>query len=533
MAYREVGVAEMKEVLRVWLRGFGYRPVARMTGSDRKTVRRYAELAQELGVDRAGGEEQLTDELLGEMASRLQPGPACGGRGESWECCEEHRKDLQQWVNDGLRLTKVHDLLGRKKNGQVPYRTLHRFACEELGFGKKQTTIRVDDCDPGEELQLDFGRMGWLTDVVTGRRQVVWALIFTAVYSRHQYVWLTYRQRLEDVIAGFERAWDFFGGIFAVVIPDNMKAIVATADPINPRLTVGFIDYMDARGFLCDPTRVRSPKDKPRVERAVPYVRESFFEGEEFRGLAQAQEQADQWCLTKAGLRDHGTTHRPPLVVFEQEEKAQLAPAPTSLYDVPVFDDVKVHRDQHIVIGKALYSVPTSYVGEQVHVRMDSRLVRIHHRRRLIKVHEREPPGGRSTDPGDFPEDKAIYATRDTEALRRKAEAAGPAVAEYARRLLDTPEPWRRMRALYRLLGLVHRYGEAPVERSCELALELDVVDVTRIDRMVRNGLENHERPEPPPAASNVIELRFARPSSHFAVGHRATQPKGGHDEHR
>jgi transposase len=95
---------------------------------------------------------------------------------------------------------------------------------------------------------------------------VVWALIFTAVFSRHQYVWLTYRQRLEDVIAGFERAWEFFGGIFAVAIPDNLKAIVTTADPVNPQLNEGFLDYMQARGFLCDPTRVRSPKDKPRVD---------------------------------------------------------------------------------------------------------------------------------------------------------------------------------------------------------------------------------------------------------------------------
>ncbi len=531
MAYREVTVAEMKEVLRLWLRGFGYRPVAKMAGTDRKTVRRYAEQALELGVEQEVGESQLTDELLGEMALRLQPGPACGERGESWQRCERHRDDLQQWVDDGLRLTKVQELLRRKRNGEVPYRTLHRFASEELGFGKKKTTIRVDDCEPGAELQLDFGRMGWLTDVATSRRRAVWALIFTAVFSRHQYVWLTYRQRLEDVIQGCERAWEFFGGIFSVVIPDNMKAIVATADPVNPQLTEGFIDYMQAREFLCDPTRVRSPKDKPRVERAVPFVRDSFFAGEQFRSLEQAQEQVEHWCATKAGLRDHGTTHRAPLVVFEQEEQAKLAAAPTSLYDVPVFADVKVHGDQHIVIGKALYSVPTSYVGKAVHVRMDSRLVRIHHQRRLIKVHGREPPGGRSSDPEDFPEHKVIYATRDAEALRRKAESAGPSVAEYARRLLDTPEPWRRMRALYRLLGLVHRYGATPVERSCELALELDVVDVTRIDRMVRNGLEHNGLPEPPPAASNVIELRFARPMSHFAVGNPVAHTEGGHDE--
>jgi transposase len=530
MAYREVSVVEIKEVLRLWLSGYGYRPAARMSGTDRKTVRRYAELAQELGVNREGGEEQLSEELIGAMASKLQPGPT-GGRGESWHRCETCRQELEQWVAKGLRLTKVHELLERKLGEEVPYRTLHRFATEELGFGKRKTTIRVDDCEPGEELQLDFGRMGWLTDAETGQRRKVWALIFTAVYSRHVYVWLTHRQQLKDVVEGFERAWEFFEGVFHVVIPDNMKAIVVNADPVDPKLTEGFIDYMQARGFFCDPARVRSAKDKPRVERAVPYVRESFFEGEEFRSLEQAQEQAERWCLTTAGLRDHGTTHRQPLVVFEEEEKGKLEPAPTERYDVPVFDDVTVHSDQHIVIGKALYSVPVAYVGEEVHVRLDSQLVRIYHRRQLIKLHDRQPVGGRSSDPGDFPEHKAIYATRDGEALRQKAEAAGPSVAEYARRLLDSPEPWRRMRALYRLLGLVHRYGADPVDRACGRALDLDVVDVKRVERIVRKGLEGQGPPEPPPTAENVIELRFARPASHFAIDTRPSSVEEGDHE--
>ena len=68
--------------------------------------------------------------------------------------------------------------------------------------------------------------MGLLDDPEAGRRRVVHALIFTAVYSRHCFVWLTFRQDLAAVIAGCEAAWAFFGGVFKVVIPDNMSAIV-------------------------------------------------------------------------------------------------------------------------------------------------------------------------------------------------------------------------------------------------------------------------------------------------------------------
>ena len=79
------------------------------------------------------------------------------------------------------------------------------------------------DGEPGSELQVDFGRMGLLHDVTTGRRRVCWALIFTACYSRHMLVWLSFRQTVEDVIEGFEQAWEFFGGVFKVVIPDYVK----------------------------------------------------------------------------------------------------------------------------------------------------------------------------------------------------------------------------------------------------------------------------------------------------------------------
>ena len=147
--------------------------------------------------------------------------------------------------------------------------------------------------------------------------------------------------------------------------------------------------------------------------------------------------------------------------------------------------------------------------------------MRIYHRRQLIKTHPRQPPGGRSTNDGDFPEEKLIYARRDGESLRKKAAEAGPSVGEYARRLLDTPAPWRRMRALYRLLGLVRRFGSRPVEEACHRALELDVVDVTRIDRMLQKGLTTRRllRSAPPPKKQTGQVLRFARPASEFRKG--------------
>ena len=92
-------------------------------------------------------------------------------------------------------------------------------------------------------------------------------------YSRHMFVWLSFTQTLVAFIAGCEAAWVFFGGVFRVLVPDNAAAIVADADAVNPRFTAGWLDYAQATGFVTDAARVRSPKDKPKVERAVQYVR--------------------------------------------------------------------------------------------------------------------------------------------------------------------------------------------------------------------------------------------------------------------
>ena len=103
--------------------------------------------------------------------------------------------------------------------------------------------VRVADGDPGVECQTDFGYLGMLTDAGDGRRRKVHALIFTAVYSRHMFVWLSYSQTLAAVIAGCQAAWDFFGGVFAVLIPDNLTPVIAAADAVNPRFTQGWLDY--------------------------------------------------------------------------------------------------------------------------------------------------------------------------------------------------------------------------------------------------------------------------------------------------
>jgi transposase len=523
MAFREVLVTEVKEVLRAWLAGVGKRPAARRAGVNVKTAARYIAAAREAGLARDGDESQLTDELIGQVVAAVRPArPA--GHGASWETLAGRKEEITGWVKDGLALVKIGELLERSGTA-VPYRTLARFAAEECGYSsssRQKVTVPVADGKPGEEVQVDFGYLGMISD--GERRRKLHALVFTAVFSRYCFVFLTFSQTTEAVIAGCEAAWGFFGGMFKVLVPDNLTPVVSKADRLEPGWNREWLEYMQARGLACDPARVRSPQDKGRVEAGVKFVQRSFFAGEQFADLADAQHRAVDWCRVRAGTRVHGTTRQRPAEVFAQAEASALLPVPEQPYRVPAWSEAKVQRDFHVRAQSAFYSVPYGLTGQQVSVRADGTLVKIYHRGQVIRTHPQQPAGGRSSDPADFPPDTDVYARRDVDKLAKMAAARGEAIGIYAARILDTPLPWTKMRAVYTLIGLCRTYGNEPVEQACAAALELDVISVVKIRSIVEKGTgaqaaQAADRARRAgDAARQVTAARFARDPREFAT---------------
>jgi hypothetical protein len=232
-----------------------------------------------------------------------------------------------------------------------------------------------------------------------------------------------------------------------------MKAIVDKADATDPKLNDAFREYAQARGFAVDPARVRSPRDKPRVERSVSYVRANFFAGEDFRDLNDCRARAERWCSEVSGMRVHGTTRLHPAEVFATDEQPQLKPAPDGVFDIPIWTHPKVAPDRHVQVAKALYSVPGELIGRRLDARVDARTVKLYWRGVLIKVHPVVAPGRRHTDPADLPAETSVYAMRDLNTLQRKASAHGDHVGAYAAAVLEHPLPWTKMRQVYRSSG--------------------------------------------------------------------------------
>jgi transposase len=514
---------EVRDVLRRILAGQRLREIARQTGLDRKTVRRYAEAAKaaELSMETLH-DDALVGAVITSVQQRELPPPS-----DQRAQLSAQRAQIEAWLGakPPLKLTKVHVLLARI-GVNASYATLRRFVIDELGWGKRGPTVRIEDCGPGEEAQVDFGCMGLMHDPETGRERKLWALIITLVHSRYQFVHATFDQTLNAVCEGLDAAWRFFDGVAQRIVPDNMKAIVTQAHPTNPRLNDVFLDYAAARGFFVDLARVRRPKDKPRVENQVAYVRESWFQGEQFLSLDDARRHAEQWCRDTAGGRIHGTTCKVPREVYEQVEKAHMLAAPTAPFDVPLWQDAVVHDDHHVQVARSLYSLPTRYIGSTVRVRADRFLVRIFLNGELIKTHPRKAPGERSTDPHDYPPGRSEYALRRVEDFVTRGRHQGMHVGVYIERLLDRTLPWTKMRQANQLLRLCQKYGADRVDALCKSSLEFDVVDVPRIEGMLKSAHKVEQRASEDGKLAVLPPGRFARSTEAFAT--LSTVKKGG-----
>lgn len=513
MAYREVTMIEIKEILRLWALGIPKKRIAAQVGLDPKTVRRYLRVAEARGLVAGGGPEQLSDELVDAVIAELKQ-PPVHAHGDGWGACEAQRAFIDEHIKDGLRLTKIRKLLQRKGR-PPPYATLHRFAVQELGFGKKAATVPVVDGAPGEELQVDPGSVGFTEPDEHGKRRLIKVIVFTPNVSRYRFVHVLERETTEEVIAACEAAWAFYGGVFRALIVDNLKAVVQRADPTEPLLNPSFQEYAQARGFVVDTARVRKPQDKARVERAIRDVRDDCFAGERLRDLAAARERALRWSRDEYGARRHGTTGRMPREHFLNVEAPALLPPPSAPFDVPKWVSPKVGRDHFVQVERALYTMPTRTIGWTLRVRVDRKIVRFYDPwGRLIRQCERLEPGQRRTDPTDFPQEKRAYAMRDIEFLQKQADERGPAIGAFARRLFTLPLPWTKMRAVHGLLGLARRFGDERVDRCCEVALAHDMLSLRRLRTMVERDVSPPptEPPRPAPPA------RFLRPPALYAL---------------
>ena len=232
--------------------------------------------------------------------------------------------------------------------------------------------FRRMECDPGYEAQVDFGRGASVQDPAGKRRQShVFRIVLS--YSRKGYSQGVWRQTTDEFIRVMENSFWAFGGIPKTIVIDNLRAAVNKADWFDPDLNPKVEAFCKHYGTVILPTKPYRPRHKGKIESGIKYVRQNALKGHVFRSLQEQDQHLQNWERQVADQRIHGTTKQQVKHRFEQVERAALMALPSERF--PFFHEAerKVHRDGHVEVDKAYYSVPPEYLGHHVWVRWDTR----------------------------------------------------------------------------------------------------------------------------------------------------------------
>src|SRR5439155_12632902 len=176
-----------------------------------------------------------------------------------------------------------------------------------LAFPTRPTEERVTmspaPVPPGDEAQIDYGFLGSWLDPVTERVRRLWAFVMVLAASRHMFVRPVIKMDAQVWVACHVAAFEFFEGVPARLVPDNLKTGGDRPDLYDPKVNRAYADLAAHYGCLIDPARRRKPKDKPRVERPMPYVRDSFWRGRKWESFEAIEARSVEWCLRGAGPR--------------------------------------------------------------------------------------------------------------------------------------------------------------------------------------------------------------------------------------
>ncbi len=325
------------------------------------------------------------------------------------------------------------------------------------------------ECAPGEEAQVDFGAGPRVRE--DGRKRRTHVLRITLSHSRKGYSEAIFRQTTENFIRCLENAFRAFGGVPATLVVDNLKAAVKKADWFDPELNPKIAAFARHYGCAILPTKSYTPRHKGKIENGIKYVKTNALKGRDLATLVEVNRFLAYWERAIADTRIHGTTKKHVRTVFETVERPALSRLPQDPF--PFFHEArrKVHRDGHIEVAKAYYSVPPEYLGRELWVRYDSRLVRIYNDRfEQIATHSRIRPGRFRTNRRHIPDEKISAVERGADYLLAKASRIGPEADQWARAMIEE-RGIEGIRVLHGFVALAKKHPADVINRATRIAL--------------------------------------------------------------
>lgn len=547
MARRTFDVVDVTEILIHWYAGRSINEVSASLGVDRKTIRKYLAPAVAAGLRPGGpamGQADWATLVMGWFPGLVDTRL----RQTTWPEIAGHHEFITDMLKAGVTQATIHQRLRDEHGLAASVASLKRYVAANLPeeVRRDQVVVLRDEADvpPGEEAQIDYGNLGYWSDPVSGKRRRVWAFVMVLPCSRHMFVRPVLSMDQAAWTQAHVEAFAFFGGVPRRLVPDNLRTGVDRPDLYDPKINRSYAELAAHYGVLVDPARSRKPRDKARVERPMPYVRDSFWRGREFTSVAQMQTSALDWCREVAGRRAcRPLSGAAPASVFAAVEAEALQPLPVKAFVLATWSTATVGPDIHAKVGKTIYSIPWRFMGQRVHARSTATVVQFFHNGQLIATHGRRPQG-KQTDFGHYPPEKIAFRMKTPLWCRDRAGEVGPACRQVIDALLEVNALFR-LRAAQGVLGLADKHGVERLESACRKAIAVGDPSYRTVKGILVAGVET----DPPPAATgdggaaahlhgpsrlfaNVIALPTTDGPDPVDTATTSAQPEGpGHDE--
>jgi transposase len=487
MPAKRLPMRKIREVLRLsWGLGLTSRQVAASLGLARSTVAEYVRRAEEAGLSWPLPPD--CDDFI--LERRLFP-PA--------PLIASADRPLPDW-------TEVARELGRK--GMTLFLLWHEYKqAHPLGYqysrycdlyrewaGRRSIWMRQDH-KAGERIFVDYagGTVG-VVDRETG--DVRQAQVFVAVLgaSSYTYAEATWTQAIGDWVGSHVRAFEYFEGVAALVVSDNLRTGVSRACRYEPGINSTYAEMLAHYGSAALPTRVGRPQDKAKVESAVQVTQRwilarlrhrTFFSlGELNAAIRELLED-----LNTRRFRKLPGTRRSQ---YEALDRPALLPLPAERYELAEWRKVRTNLDYHVEVEGHYYSVPYQLCGVELEARVTARVVECFHKGRRVASHVRSSERGRhTTAPEHMPKSHQAYLEWTPERIVRWTGEAGPATRTLVERLIASkPHPQQGFRAALGIMRLGKIYGPERLEAASERALRFGALSYRSLASILKCGLD-------------------------------------------
>ena len=491
MTAERVPMRKLREVIRLKLEmKLSGRAIGRSCGLSPSTVSDYlgrlavAKLAWPLPPE-------LDDEALNRLLFPQEGHPAVSRPEPEW--CVIHQELKRKHVTKSLLWQEYRE---SHPDGYEYSRFCERYQlwARHLGVTMRQAHIA------GEKCFVDFSGDGLeVIDPKTGEVRV--AKLFVAVLgaSNLTYVEPVFTEELPIWIACHVHAFEFFGGVSEITVPDNLKSGVTKASKYEPELNRTYADFAQHYGTAIIPARAYKPRDKAKVEGAVLLASRwilAVLRNHRFFSLAELRE-AVKRLMARLNDRVMKKLKKSRRQLFDDVEKSALKPLPSAPYEFADWERPRVGLNYHVEFDDHHYSVPYALYGHRLDLRATATTIEVLRGGRREASHPRSyVKHGYSTKGEHMPKGHREYAEWTPERLINWAKTVGPMTAAVVEEImLSRAHPQQGFNACLGIMRLRGNYDDKRIERACARAKERRACSYRSVAAILQNNLDKDETP--------------------------------------